>query len=182
MNEHGNETLGMRIARLRLAHGMTQEHLASLMHVSPQAVSKWENDLSSPDIGLLVPLAQTLGLSVDELLGAQHPASMRNVQEAREEAKTLVAPTWPEDEAADGEGSGPASLHIRVVEMDGDEKVDVSIPLSLFHAVKGIAGVLPVQLGGVLKGIDINQIASAASCGTLIDVDDGHDHVTITLE
>lgn len=44
-----NETLGRRIARLRLEHGMTQERLARELGVTAQAVSKWENDLSAPD-------------------------------------------------------------------------------------------------------------------------------------
>lgn len=66
-----NETLGRRIARLRLEHGMTQERLAGELGVTPQAVSKWENDLSAPDISLLPALARTFGVSVDQLLGVQ---------------------------------------------------------------------------------------------------------------
>ena len=64
-----NETLGRRIARLRLEHSMTQERLAGELGVTPQAVSKWENDLSAPDISLLPALAKTFGVSVDQLLG-----------------------------------------------------------------------------------------------------------------
>ena len=64
-----NETLGRRIARLRLEYGMTQERLAMKMGVTAQAVSKWENDLSAPDIMLLPELAKTFGVSVDQLLG-----------------------------------------------------------------------------------------------------------------
>ena len=62
------ETLGRRIARLRLARTATQERLAKELNVSPQAVSKWENDINYPDISLLPDLARFLGVSVDELL------------------------------------------------------------------------------------------------------------------
>lgn len=63
-----SETLGRRIARLRLARTATQERLAKELNVSPQAVSKWENDINYPDISLLPDLARFLGVSVDELL------------------------------------------------------------------------------------------------------------------
>ena len=71
MTTKSNESLGRRIARMRLEHGMTQERLANIANVSAQAVSKWENDQSYPDILLLPPLAKTFGVSIDELLGAQ---------------------------------------------------------------------------------------------------------------
>ena len=53
-----NQTLGSRIAELRRKKNMTQEELAAELGVTPQAVSKWENDLSCPDITLLPQLAQ----------------------------------------------------------------------------------------------------------------------------
>ena len=65
---NSQETLGRRIARLRLAKAATQERLARELSVSPQAVSKWENDINYPDISLLPQLAQFFGVSIDELL------------------------------------------------------------------------------------------------------------------
>ena len=65
---NSQETLGRRIARLRLTKAATQERLARELNVSPQAVSKWENDINYPDISLLPQLAQFLGVSIDELL------------------------------------------------------------------------------------------------------------------
>ena len=62
-------TMGERIKHHRKRLGMTQEQLAERLGVSPQAVSKWENNLSCPDISLLPELATVLGISVDELLG-----------------------------------------------------------------------------------------------------------------
>ncbi len=65
------QTMGKRITALRKEKGMTQEQLAEKVGVSAQAVSKWENDLSCPDISILAALSDALGVSTDELLGAQ---------------------------------------------------------------------------------------------------------------
>ena len=80
-----SETLGRRIARLRLAKTATQERLAKELNVSPQAVSKWENDINYPDISLLPDLARFLGVSVDELLSGAS-ASAQETEAAQESA------------------------------------------------------------------------------------------------
>lgn len=80
-----SETLGRRIARLRLAKTATQERLAKELNVSPQAVSKWENDINYPDISLLPDLARFLGVSVDELLSGAS-ASTQEYATAQESA------------------------------------------------------------------------------------------------
>ena len=69
-----NKTIGDRIKFHRKRLGMTQEQLAERMGVSAQAVSKWENNLSCPDISVLPELAEIFGISVDELLGKNPPA------------------------------------------------------------------------------------------------------------
>ena len=63
------ETLGQRISKLRKSKDLTQEQLGQKVGVTSQAVSKWENDTSAPDIMLLVDLANIFEVSVDELLG-----------------------------------------------------------------------------------------------------------------
>lgn len=80
-----SETLGRRIARLRLARTATQERLAKELNVSPQAVNKWENDINYPDISLLPDLARFLGVSVDELLSGAS-ASAQESPAAQESA------------------------------------------------------------------------------------------------
>ena len=85
-----SETLGRRIARLRLARTATQERLAKELNVSPQAVSKWENDINYPDISLLPDLARFLGVSVDELLSGAS-ASAQESSAARERATEVVS-------------------------------------------------------------------------------------------
>ncbi len=62
-------TIGERIKQHRKRLGMTQEQLAERIGVSAQAVSKWENNLSCPDISILPELADIFGISTDELLG-----------------------------------------------------------------------------------------------------------------
>ena len=94
-----SETLGRRIARLRLARTATQERLAKELNVSPQAVSKWENDINYPDISLLPDLARFLGVSVDELLSGasasaqESPAAQESavVQESAAEVISVAA-------------------------------------------------------------------------------------------
>lgn len=62
------KTLGMMIASLRKENGMTQLELAEKMGVTDKAVSKWERDLSCPDVSSIPKLAEVFGVSVDELM------------------------------------------------------------------------------------------------------------------
>ena len=68
------KTLGMMIAELRKQHGMTQLELAEKMGVTDKAVSKWERDLSCPDINSIPKLAEILGVSVEELMQVKKEA------------------------------------------------------------------------------------------------------------
>ena len=61
--------LGETILKYRQKRGLSQEKLAEQVGVSRQAVSKWEVGDAIPDTDKLIPLARTLGISVDELLG-----------------------------------------------------------------------------------------------------------------
>ena len=62
------QTLGMMISTLRKEKGMTQLELAEKMGVTDKAVSKWERDLSFPDINSIPKLAEIFEVSVDELM------------------------------------------------------------------------------------------------------------------
>lgn len=61
-------TLGSCIRTLRMQNNLTQLQLAELLGVTDKAVSKWERDLSYPDIALFPKLADILGTTVDGLL------------------------------------------------------------------------------------------------------------------
>lgn len=62
-------TIGENIRRYRRERDITQEMLADRLHISAQAVSKWERGESLPDVTLIVPMAAYLGVSADDLLG-----------------------------------------------------------------------------------------------------------------
>ena len=62
------QTLGMMILSLRKGKRMTQLELAEKMGVTDKAVSKWERDLSFPDINSIPKLAEIFEISVDELM------------------------------------------------------------------------------------------------------------------
>ena len=69
---------GSTIRTLRESRGLTQSRLAEIIGVSSKTVSKWETGKGLPDISLLQPLAQALGISVIELMNGA-PVANRNV-------------------------------------------------------------------------------------------------------
>ena len=87
------KTLGTMIAELRKQHGMTQLELAEKMGVTDKAVSKWERDLSCPDINSIPNLAQILGVSVEDLMQikAKADAPVSKVAEILDIAPKAVA-------------------------------------------------------------------------------------------
>ena len=151
-------TLGKRIALLRRQKELIQEELAQSLGVSPQAVSKWENDQTCPDISLLPALAKLLGVSVDELLSGKDPA----------EAAVRVVPAEERKDPKD------MMLRILVDSADGD-KVRVNLPLVLVLAALDMGAEMP-QISGhdSLKNIDFRQIAEMVrqgAVGNLVDVE-----------
>ena len=62
------QTFGTMVATLRRERGMTQLELAEKMGVTDKAVSKWERDLSFPDVSSIPKLAEIFNVSVDELM------------------------------------------------------------------------------------------------------------------
>ena len=80
------KTLGALIAKTRKEKGMTQLELAEKMGVTDKAVSKWERDLSCPDIQSLPLLAQVLDLSLEELMQGEEKS-----RPAPKEAGALVS-------------------------------------------------------------------------------------------
>jgi signal peptidase I len=82
------KNLSQQLLALRKAKGLTQEALANQLGITCQAISKWENGQSCPDIALLPQLADIYGISIDELFG----------QEAKA-AAPMAIPTQPEPNA-----------------------------------------------------------------------------------
>ena len=86
-----NVKTGALIKQLRRDKGMTQKDLAGQLHITDRAVSKWERGISAPDISLLEPLSEILGVSVVELIRGELAESAAPEAEsaAREDAGLL---------------------------------------------------------------------------------------------
>lgn len=85
--------IGQRITTLRKEKNISQTELAGLLNVSRQAVSKWEQGLSSPDTTKLIQLAEVLGTEVEYLATGTHPepgSVVLNVVETKVEEKVVV--------------------------------------------------------------------------------------------
>ena len=82
-----DKTIGEKIREYRIKKGMTQDALAAELHVSSQAVSKWETNQTMPDISMLLPMSRLLGVGVNELLGG---ARREELARAWETAQALA--------------------------------------------------------------------------------------------
>ncbi len=77
--------IGKKIRYLRKRNHITQEQLAEVLSVSYQAVSKWENDRSTPDIDLLPIIARYFGITMDELFDYPSEGTERCLGQMEEE-------------------------------------------------------------------------------------------------
>lgn len=151
------ETIGNRIAAYRKEKQMTQEDLAQHLGVSPQAVSKWENDQTCPDISLLPQLAKLFGVTTDELLSGKQEMAVVQVlpPEERKDIKDMM-------------------LRIVVDSAEGD-KVRVNVPVSLLQVALDIGMAMP-QISGseAMKNVDLTQIMELikqGAVGHLVEVE-----------
>ena len=164
------ETLGQRIAALRREKNLKQDDVAQALSVSPQAVSKWENDQTCPDISLLPQLAKLLGVSVDELLEGKKevaPVVTMVPEENRKELKDMI-------------------LRV-VVDSAGGDKVRINLPMALVQGELDIGMEMP-QFNGkqALKNIHLAQVIllvqqGATGCIMEVESSDG-DTVRIFVE
>lgn len=164
-----NETIGNRISRLRKEKGMSQEALAEKIGVSPQAVSKWENDQSCPDISLLPQLAKLLDVTVDELLTGNSNEVRMVPKGQRKSIEELT-------------------LRVRIHSADGD-KVKVNLPMTLVKVGLEMGmEIEPNNAKGMdsMKNLDLKQIMDLVEQGVLgklveIETADG-DIVEVVVE
>ncbi len=85
-----NETMGQIIRRLRKEKNLTQDELAERLNVTPQAVSRWENETGLPDISQIVPLSRVLEVSTDVLFGTAGTNDNAEVRKIIEEAQSKL--------------------------------------------------------------------------------------------
>lgn len=82
--------VGIKIAALRKGTGLSQEKLADLLFITPQAISKWENGHTLPETTLLPVLAQIFGCTIDEMIMPAY-AFDEKIEEQKTDAPTLQA-------------------------------------------------------------------------------------------
>ena len=93
-----NIDIGSKIKALRLTKSMTQEQLAKALHVSAQAVSKWENNSSLPDIQLLPALSVALGTSIDSLFSLTDESRFARIDNMLWDKRFLTQQEFDEEE------------------------------------------------------------------------------------
>ena len=140
-----NETIGNRIAKFRKAKGMTQEDLANQLGVSSQAVSKWENDASCPDISLLPQLCRVLGVTTDELLTGKNEEVKMVPAEQRKSLDQLTMRIKVDSSAGD---------KVRVNLPRSLVKVGLEIGMDMSAGVNGMEGLKNVDLSKVLEMVE----------------------------
>lgn len=161
-------TIGKKIAELRRAKGFTQEGLADKLNVSAQAVSKWENDLSCPDILLLPEIASLLGATVDELLS----------REPKRETELLPA---------DQRKKLDDMIFRVVVNTAAGDKVRINLPVPLLQMALGMGMQIPEIAGNkALQSLDVGKIlllVEKGVIGKLVEVESAEgDVVEVVVE
>jgi transcriptional regulator with XRE-family HTH domain len=160
------QSLGTRIVELRKKRKWTQEELAKKLAVSAQAVSKWENDSSMPDIDLIVKIAEIFEVSTDYLLGKKVSAVVEMANPNKKDINKLV-------------------FRINVATQDGD-KVKINLPMPLVMIALD-SGITPkIEGRDVLKDIDLKKILELVEQGVIgklleVETNDG-DKVEIVVE
>lgn len=166
--------LGKNISERRKSMGMTQEELADKLGVSPQAVSKWENNLSCPDIALLPEISKLFGISIDELLGVM-PANAKD--ETSNESTEKNEPETTNEETV---FSGKKATKILIArELDG-KITNVKIPLGIVRFGLNISGIF----GGLTsaQASSVDHAIRTGLIGEILSVDgENGEKVTISL-
>ena len=159
------ETFGKKLAALRKARGLTQDSVAERLSVSPQAVSKWENDSSCPDIALLPQIAALYDTTIDALFGREaQPVTQLLPEMKRRNPDDMV-------------------LHILVNDGAGT-KVQVNLPIPLVKTALEIGLSLPQLTGNsYLENIDLEKVlllVDRGLIGKIVEVNTA-DGVTVQI-
>jgi len=167
-------TLGKRIQASRKRLGLTQEQLAEKMGVSGQAVSKWESDMSCPDITLIPQLADLFGLTSDELLRGQQNTP---------DGILLAADT----------GKVVDDMSLRIVVNADEANVRVSMPIRVIKALissgmdmgdmLSMQGVTDKKVKNSIDFDAIMRMVESGLCGHLLNVEvDTEDSTSVVVD
>ena len=161
-------TLGEKLSEKRRSKNMTQDEVAEKLGVTPQAVSKWENDASCPDISLLPTIASLYDTTIDELLSKEAAPAVTFVPpEKRKNFNDMV---------------------FRILVQDGGDKVKVNLPMPLvkFALETGIQmGSMNINCGNTdLSKIDFAALITMVEngmIGRLVEIE-GEDGESVIIE
>lgn len=155
--------IGRNISALRKARGITQEELANELGVSAQAVSKWENDSSCPDVSLLTKIADYFEVTVDALLRSNEEEITDN------ENKSSTTNTK----------ASAKNINVKIVQNNGKVN-NIKIPFKLAKLGLNIGSMF-----GIDKNVAdrITEVINNENIGNIIDIDtENGEHITISLE
>ena len=164
--QDATKTIGSRISQARKSKGYTQEQFSQLLDVTSQAVSKWENDISCPDIQLLPKIAEILDMTTDELLTGKK-------DKAQKEKHNNV-------------DTSNLKININVIRQN-QNPVNISLPLSMIKKFakigNGISGIIG---NGAIDNIKFDEILTLVENGApgeiLNVVSDDNTTVSIIIE
>lgn len=158
------ETLGERLASARKAKGLTQDDFAKYLDVTPQAISKWENNLSCPDILLLPKISEILGVSIEELLTGN----------TKKEEKPKITVT----------DNSKLKLKIRI-SPPGKKSTNITVPAALVKRIARIGNGISGILGNTALSSDqmeeILELTEEGATGEILNIE-AEDGTVITIE
>lgn len=152
-------SIGKNIALLRKAKGLTQAELGDLLGVSNQAVSKWESEMTMPDVMLLPEIAKVLGVEINDLYGIMGKA-----------------PAAEESELSKNNAVEDRRM-LNIVAQARGANVRIKIPC------KAVQSVLDCCLDEDDEDLkSLVSILESDATGTLVDVDSDKGNVKIFVE
>lgn len=157
-------TLGERLSAARKAKGLTQDDFAKHLDVTPQAISKWENNLSCPDILLLPKISEILGVSIEELLTGN----------TKKEEKPKITVT----------DNSKLKLKIRI-SPPGKKSTNITVPAALVKRIarigNGISGILGNSAISNAQMEEILELTEEGATGEILNIE-AEDGTMITIE
>jgi Predicted transcriptional regulators len=147
-------TIGARIKNRRKELGLTQEELAKRIGVTFQAVSKWENDTSYPDIILIAAVARTLNMTTDEIIYGKKDEAAK-----KEEKRPFYGKIF---------GNVDKDIHADVGKIMGNVQGDIygDVKGDIMGTVKNVFGNIEGNVFGTING-DVTGYIKGSLMGTV---------------
>ena len=152
--------IGNKIRQIRIDAGMTQEQLAGKLCVSGQSISKWENEISMPDITLLPNIAEIFGVSIDELFDLTIEQKLKRIENRIEIEEELSGDNYKEYE----------QLLLTQMQNGTNKQKAVSLLAHLYHHRMEADGRRVVKFAKEAILLD----PSKKDCQWLLDKTEGH--------